>query len=184
MNQKEIIFLKQQACPDHHIYAQQIVSLQNIFAICGEQLCKVKDLARQIYMSIENIEPLVERTTQSICPSCANVCCIHKHCFFNTEDLVYMTALKCSPPPVRFDIREEEPCQFLSIKGCILKRSMRPSGCNWYFCDALLEYFEKTADFQSFEENFSVLAECWLEMTEEFYRIAHCSINQEELFIW
>jgi hypothetical protein len=55
-----------------------------------------------------------------------------------------------------------------------MERSIRPSGCNWYFCDSLLDRMEVMPDYKIFDDSLRDAAELWLEMMEEFDRISHC----------
>jgi hypothetical protein len=48
---------------------------------------------------------------------------------------------------------------------------MRPSGCNWYFCDSLFDYMEPQVWYSDFEESFRDVAELWLEMSEQFRKV-------------
>ena len=163
---------------DEHIYTHMLRHIRKIFHTHGEKLEKVQEMAKQFNRTIKETIPLIEPVTQAICPSCQNICCVRKNGFFTKEDLIYLSALDITPPTLHFDGKDEEPCQFLSQNGCVLDRSLRPSGCNWFFCDALLEYFEKTEDYHTFEDSFSRLAELWLQMIEAFSLIEHGFLKQ------
>lgn len=178
MNRKHKKFMDGLLTRDKHVYTQMLGHIRKIFHTNGKNLRKVQEMAEQFNIDIKEINPLIEPVTQTICPSCQNVCCIRKHGFFNKEDLIYLSALGVTPPHVSFDGKDEEPCQFLSQNGCVLDRSFRPSGCKWFFCDALLEHFEKTDEFLIFDNSFSSLAELWIHMIEEFSFIEHDFLKQ------
>ena len=161
-----------------HAYTRTLGHIRKIFYTQGEKLQKVQEIAAQFNKNIKKIIPLIEPVTQTICSSCRNVCCIRKHGFFNKEDLIYFSALGVTPPYIDFDGKDEEPCQFLSRNGCVLDRSFRPSGCNWFFCAALLEHLEKKDDWIIFDDSFSRLAELWIQMIEEFSSIEHDVLKQ------
>jgi hypothetical protein len=115
---------------------------------------------------------VIQQTTEIVCPQCKNVCCISKHGYYPFEDLVYLHALGIKPPPLQFRKNDASPCQFLAKTGCTLERSMRPSGCNWYFCDSLLDQLEDTPGYPAFDDSLQDAATLWMEMMEEFSSIS------------
>ncbi len=151
---------------DIDTYYQAIQYLKIVFK--KYELQKVKEFAKNYQIKIEKISPLIENVTQRICPSCKEVCCINKHGYYNFEDLIYLYAVGLEFPNYKFGGEDSEACQFLSHNGCSLNRSLRPSGCNWYFCDALLEYIENMPEYFQFDYEIQNLAETWMMMLEEF----------------
>jgi len=135
------------------------------------KLLRVKEIAQKVKAGIEKINPFIQQSTEAVCPRCINVCCINKHGYHNSEDLIYIYALGLKLPDYNFDRDDSAPCQFLSNKGCIMPRSVRPSGCNWYFCDPLLEYMEAMPVYGKFDDDLRDVAELWLEMMDEFHRV-------------
>jgi hypothetical protein len=152
-------------------YYQTLYSIKEIFDSGHIKIHRIKRLAQKIKDGIENINPFIQRSTEIICPHCINICCINKHGYYNYEDLIYIIALGLEPPEYDFTRDNSAPCQFLSEKGCIMKRSVRPSGCNWYFCENLLEYMEQSPEYSKFDIELRNIAELWLEMIDEFERI-------------
>ncbi|NOZ24856.1 MAG: hypothetical protein GXO94_02030 [Nitrospirae bacterium] len=90
----------------------------------------------------EEISPLIEGYTSKVCPSCEDVCCKQKHAYYDSEDLVYVSALGLALPEYG-DRGLEEPCEFLSVSGCSRPRWQRPFRCTWYFCEPLLRHMEE-----------------------------------------
>jgi hypothetical protein len=162
---------KDSFCRDQNTYNQITRHLEEVFHNYWHELQKVRELALKIKTGIESINPLIQQNTQKICPDCKDVCCISKHGYYNYEDLVYIHALGLKPPDYEFGRSDPEPCQFLSEKGCSLERPFRPSGCNWYFCDSLLENIEKSPDYHLFDSSLGNIAELWLKLIEEFYYV-------------
>jgi hypothetical protein len=159
-------------CRDPEGYEQAIHSLSEFFTLPSDALNDMKVLAGKIREGIERISPFIQQATQATCPSCKEVCCISKHGHYLYEDLVYLLALGLHPPPHIFGKPDSDPCQYLSQTGCILERSIRPSGCNWYFCDALLDNMEKNRGYETFDDSLRDVADLWLKMMEEFGRIS------------
>jgi hypothetical protein len=157
---------------DQNIYKKNIYYLEEIFDKNGNGLQEVKEIATRIKNEIEKISPFIQHTTQIVCPDCRDVCCISKHGYYNFEDLVYLYALGLKPPHYESGRKDSDPCQFLSVNGCSLKRPFRPSGCNWYFCESLLDHMEVQPDYQEFDDSFKNLADLWLEMIEQFAKIS------------
>ena len=164
-------------CKDPYIYTQVTRQLEESFHKNGKKLQKVKELAQKILDGFEKISPLIQKSTEKVCPECRNVCCISKHGYYLFEDLVYLYALGLRPPDCEFGRKETDPCQFLSNNGCSTERPFRPSGCTWYFCDSLLEYIEKRPEYHEFDTLLRDIAELWMDMIEEFIQI--CIKNEK-----
>ena len=167
-------------CRDLQIYNHVSLYLTESFNQYAYKFKTVKELARKIKEGIEEMNPFIQKNTRTVCPNCKEVCCISKHGYYNYEDLVYIHALGLRPPDNEFGRKDSEPCQFLNENGCSLERSIRPSGCNWYFCDSLFDYMEKQPDYQEFDMAMTNLAELWLKLLEEFSLLTNSS--HSELF--
>jgi hypothetical protein len=153
------------------LFLQCIRHIEEIFSNQSHKLRRVRDLAQKIKEGIEKIDPFIQQSTEAVCPRCTNVCCINKHGYHNSEDLIYIYALGLKLPDYTFNKDDSTPCQFLSDKGCVMSRSVRPSGCNWYFCDSLLDYMEARPENGKFDDDMRDVAELWLEMMDEFQRV-------------
>ncbi len=160
-------------CRNKNIYNQTILQLEKIFFEHNYKLKKVKELSINIKELIERISPFIQQNTQTVCSNCKEVCCISKHGYYNYEDLVYFYALGLRLPAYEFGRNDSDPCQFLTENGCSLERRFRPSGCNWYFCDSLLDHMEKRPGYQGFDNSMSHLAELWMKMMEEFAQVSN-----------
>jgi len=158
-------------CRDPLAYHRVILILEQTFSAQADELISIKRLARRVREGVEKMNPFIQQANLHVCRRCASICCINKHGYYNREDLVYLFSLGMEPPPVIFGKNDTEPCQYLRENGCSMERWRRPSGCNWYFCDALLDYMEPQPAYREFDETLTEVAECWLEMVEEFRRI-------------
>jgi hypothetical protein len=156
---------------DQNIYERIVIFLEDIFNNHGDKLQKVREIAQRIKNEIGKISPFIQQTTQIICTDCEDVCCINKHGYYNYEDLVYIHALGLKPPHYEFGRKDSDPCQFLSENGCSMERSRRPSNCNWYFCDFLINHMGKNPDYQQFDDSLGNIAELWMEMMDEFKKL-------------
>jgi hypothetical protein len=145
--------------------------LGEIFRNSSRTSHKVKEIARRIRSGIEKINPFIQQATRTVCPKCEDVCCISKHGYYNFEDLVYMHALGLKAPQNESGREDSDPCQFLSEEGCSIDRAVRPSGCNWYFCDPLFDYMEEMPGYREFDDALKEVAELWMDMMEEFTSI-------------
>jgi hypothetical protein len=153
------------------LFRQHIRYIGEVFSNQSYKLQRVRELAGKVQEGFEKINPFIQQSTEFVCPQCANACCINKHGYHNSEDLVYIHALGLQLPDYNFDRDDSAPCQFLSKKGCVMTRSVRPSGCNWYFCDPLLEHMEARSEYAEFDDDLRDVAELWLEMMDEFQRV-------------
>lgn len=156
---------------DQNTHDQTIHSFKKIFHGHGHKLQKVTELAQKIKEGIEKISPFIQQNTQAVCPECKDVCCINKHGYYNYEDLIYIHALGLNPPDYKFVRNDTDPCQFLSEIGCSLERSIRPSGCNWYFCGSLLERMERSRDYQEFDDSLLEVVTLWMALMDEFAQV-------------
>lgn len=153
---------------DRDMYNQVLNQLEDIFLNCDSELQEVKEIALKIKEGVEEISPFIQQCTEIVCHACKNVCCSNKHGYYNQEDLVYIHAVGLKPPEFEFGRKDSDPCQFLSERGCSLERSVRPSGCNWYFCESLLDHMEKRPDYQEFDDSLTDVANLWMELTKVF----------------
>ena len=145
--------------------------IQDLFHSRKEDLVRVSELARQIRARISIIDAFIQEHTSVVCPECRRVCCVNKHAHYESDDLIYIQALGLEPHACE-QRADHEPCQFLCAAGCRLARTVRPSGCNWYFCDALYDSMEKAPgkEYADFDGLFRELADLWLELGSEFRR--------------
>ncbi|MEW6584467.1 MAG: hypothetical protein AB1442_02520 [Nitrospirota bacterium] len=154
--------------PDEKAYMKIVDDLARFFRIHDREVRNVRRLAREIHDRLDEISPFVENVTRRVCPSCRDVCCISEHGFYSSEDIVYMYALGLEPPLPDFSRNDSDPCRFLSANGCVMARRVRPSGCNWYFCESLFDNMETQRDYQMFDDALAEIAALWLKMVEEF----------------
>jgi len=158
----------------HHdpaMFHQMTCHIEEIFHNQGHKLQRVKEIAQRVKKGIEKISPFIQQSTEVVCPNCTDVCCINKHGYYNYEDLVYIHALGLKPPDYDFEKEDSTPCQFLSEKGCVMDRSVRPSGCNWYCCEAIFDHMEWKAEYGVFDNDLRDIADLWLKLMDEFTRV-------------
>ena len=160
--------MSEHICRDPLTYDRVVISLKELFSGREEIIHQTRVLAKKIRDGIHRIDPFIRQANQSVCPRCTNVCCISKHGYYTFEDLFYLFALGLEPPQVIFGRNDPDPCQFLREDGCSIERSLRPSQCNWYFCDFLLDYMEPQPAYREFDDTLREIAELWIEMVEGF----------------
>lgn len=121
----------------------------------------LRDLAHQLKTAIDRVSPFIQQITSEVCPSCQKVCCIDRHGHYSDQDLIYVRALGTELPSFKEGMIDTDPCQFLRDSGCSLERAVRPFRCNWYFCDALLEYMRQgpSKPYRQFIERFQKIVE-------------------------
>lgn len=158
-------------CRDPLAFGEILLFLEKTFTSRRHELHHVIRIASKIREKIEKLNLFIQQANQNVCSHCKEVCCISKHGYYTREDLIYIFALGLEPPHVIFGRIDTEPCQYLLENGCSIERWMRPSGCNWYFCDSLLDNMEPQVWYRDFEESFRDVAELWLEMSEQFRKI-------------
>jgi hypothetical protein len=144
--------------------------VRGLFFSHKEDLVRVFELARQIREMISVMDTFMQQHTSVVCPDCAKPCCINKHSHYECDDLIYIQALGLEPRVCDDHRADDEPCRFLSGTGCRLDRTVRPSGCNWYFCNALYDSMEKAPgkEYADFDGSLQQLADLWMELGAEF----------------
>ena len=143
--------------------------IEDIFQSHKDDLGRVMDLAVKFRAGMQEIDPFIQQHTSIVCCKCSKKCCVNKHACYTCEDLVYIYALGLSTQ--EYGERDEsQQCYFLSAGGCRLERALRPSGCNWYFCDALFASMEKAPGkaYADFDDSLRELSSLWMELTDEF----------------
>lgn len=149
-------------------YLLAVKQIEDIFSLFNEELAGVRHLAEKVKKGLERISPFIQEHTEKVCPRCIRVCCINAHGYYGFEDLIYIRALGLKLPDYYSCSADSAPCRFLSDKGCRLERTIRPSGCNWYFCDALFDQMEPVKGYAEFDTCLGEVAELWMNMMMGF----------------
>jgi len=146
--------------------------VRGLFHSHKEDLVRVLELAQQIRAMVSVIDTFIQQHTSVVCPDCTKPCCINKHSHYECDDLIYIQALGLELHQCDEQRADHEPCRFLSGTGCRLDRTVRPSGCNWYFCNALYDSMEKAPgkEYTEFDGSLRELADLWMELGAEFRR--------------
>lgn len=148
-----------------------VQSIISFFSRDQEKAGPVRLIACRVQKAIGGIDRFIEESTSAVCPSCRNVCCRNRHGRHSHEDLIYLYALGLQPPRNDSARQDADPCYFLAEKGCSLPRTIRPSGCNWYFCDPLYDHMEKRPGYEAFDMALGDLADLWMQMAGEYRKI-------------
>ncbi|MEC4686458.1 MAG: hypothetical protein VST71_12095 [Nitrospirota bacterium] len=106
----------------------------------SEAACRrIEDVLFRLRGLFEEISPLIEGYTSEVCPNCEDVCCKQRHAYYDSEDLICISALGLAVPEYS-ERGLEARCEFLSFNGCSRPRWQRPFRCTWYFCEPLLRH--------------------------------------------
>ncbi len=149
-------------------------SVADVFMANGSRMERIRKLAVEVSGLIEDLSPFIQQNTEEICPSCQKVCCINKHSYYEHEDIVYIHALGEEMLPLKDDLIDTSPCQFLGEYGCTIRRSVRPYRCNWYFCTPLLEHIQNRPApvYRSFTKSLQQITEKRADLLDEFIKVA------------
>ncbi|HEX8949845.1 MAG TPA: hypothetical protein VF790_12820 [Dissulfurispiraceae bacterium] len=131
---------------NHHDDRQRrliIRQIESSFSAYGSALADVRARAEEAALLIHRGSPFIQEHTASVCPSCVRVCCVNRHSYHETEDIVLLYALGFKVPPYQEGIDDSDPCRFLDERGCAVPRRLRPHRCNWYFCTPLLHHIRE-----------------------------------------
>jgi len=91
-------------------------------------------IAAVIRQELELIFPLLDTVCRLTCPWCPDPCCIVTKVWYDFIDLIFLHLIEVPLPPGPLAFRPEDPCRYLSSKGCQLSRLIRPWGCIQYTC--------------------------------------------------
>ncbi len=155
--------------------------IEDVFSRHFDELDRVVDLSRRIKDHIREVDGFIEENTSEVCSNCERKCCIEKYSHYGCDDLIYIYALGMRPS--RCAVAEaSEPCHLLSRRGCTLDRTVRPSGCNWHFCDTLVRKMSDAPGtaYADFNDSMEEMMELWMEMMGEF-RMKFRELTGEEL---
>lgn len=100
-------------------------------------------LAEGIFDLIRWLDPFFERYERESYPRCADPCCTARQVFFDRADLLFFHALPTAVPEAQTRALENEPCRYLTPRGCALPRLTRPHVCNWFLCDLHYQCFTR-----------------------------------------
>jgi hypothetical protein len=144
--------------------------IERVFSDHPEEFSYVIDLSKRIKRQIEIVDPFIQENTSTVCSKCEECCCIDRYSYYNCDDLVYIIALNLNPQEFQSG-DDSGQCSFLIKNGCCLERTVRPSGCNWYFCDSLDLQMNAAPDeaYAEFSENMEKMFNLWMELTSEFH---------------
>jgi hypothetical protein len=143
--------------------------IEQVFKNTPENFNCVIDLSNRIKRQIEVMDPFIQENTLAICSKCKDSCCVTRYSYYNCDDLIYIMALGHKPQKLQGG-DESGPCTFLTNNGCCLERTVRPSGCNWYICDALDRQMRvgPSEAYADFSDNMEKLFNLWMELISEF----------------
>jgi hypothetical protein len=110
--------------------------------IQGQRLNAARKTASQIHNELTALFPLIDRVSRATCP-CADACCLVTKVWFDFIDLLFFHLISVPLPPAPLADRLEDPCRYLSPKGCRLPRLIRPWGCLQYTCPIQRRYLCK-----------------------------------------
>lgn len=105
------------------------------------QYYRLRTLAENIAIGITLLDPMFDRYCLICYPRCDEVCCEKAEVHYHFTDLLFIHVLGIEPPPYQTRSKPGELCRYLSLKGCVLPRVVRPYLCTWYMCDLHLECF-------------------------------------------
>ena len=162
-------------------WSRAVSFLSRLYASFLHEFEGTREMAHIVRSRIDTIDHFIQKHTAAICPDCKQVCCINKHGYYDYEDLIYIKALGVEPPFYMEGIKDTEACQFLSVNGCAIERSLRPFRCNWYFCDALIKNIENgfAKDYRLFSRNIEEIMDIRNDMLTSFFKAA--AVVEKEL---
>lgn len=133
----------------------------------------VEMIAHQLKRKIDDVDSYIQLNTSQVCPECQKACCINKHGYYDYQDIIYITALGIATPNYREGIEDTAPCQFLSVFGCRIERSLRPFRCNWHFCNELIAFMNlgPAKSLRKFNNKFQELQALRQETIDQFFMI-------------
>ena len=108
--------------------------LDRLISYHREDIKPAARIATVIHHELEAIFPLLDKVCRRTCPWCPDPCCIVTKVWYDFIDLVFLHLIEVPLPPGPLAYQLEEPCRYLSPRGCKLPRLIRPWGCIQYIC--------------------------------------------------
>ena len=159
---------------EHGNLSRILVQTNYMFKTREWEFMRTREIAKEVSALIESVSPFIQSNTDAICPGCREVCCINRHSYHDHQDIVYLCALGEKMPSHRKDVDDSDPCQFLGEKGCIVKRSLRPYRCTWFFCTPLLENIRNgpSLHYRRFIGSLQLITQKRTDMLDEFIKVS------------
>ncbi|NJD56698.1 MAG: hypothetical protein FIA94_09880 [Nitrospirae bacterium] len=151
-----------------------VKNIQDLFGAHPAAFSGIRQSALAARELIEAISRDIEHHTATVCMECTSVCCISRHSRYDKSDVIFLTALGLDVPVYDPESEETSPCRFIGSRGCILKRSLRPYRCTWFFCAPLLDHIMKTTDpsaYRRFMRTLETITEKRTGMIDEFEKL-------------
>ncbi len=135
--------------------------IDTIFSKKQFPLSKMIEIGNRLRDDYLRLEPILKGFTEKFCANCKNPCCVNRHGFPDFEDLVVQRCLGIKTRAYEKGLKDTSTCQFLGPEGCVLDRIERSYRCTWYFCDKVMDEFQRKApyEFLSFEKVMSDLTQ-------------------------
>ena len=139
-------------------------------------------LSHDILKLYREVDIYTKSFTGLVCRKCPDPCCVNRHAYPDVEDLIFFEISGLRPPSYAFDSKDTAPCMFLTKKGCMLPRPKRSYRCTWYFCEKVLDEFEKNAPmaYRDFENILHVLSTARIMLTKGFYALDPSKWEEED----
>ena len=116
-------------------------ALGNLIARHRSKLGRAATLAERIRFRLESLFPLLDRLVRLTCPWCPEPCCIVNKAWFDFQDLLFLHLTRQQIPPAPLTLDPADTCRYLSLRGCILPRIIRPWTCTGYICPTQMRRF-------------------------------------------
>ena len=111
---------------------QSLFKLVNDPALKGMENLKASAMAMAEEMN--KLDKLMENLCQRTCPDCLGVCCLAKNIYYDFSDLLYIHLSQDKAPRRQTRKGLDEPCCYLTPRGCSIPRNRRPFICSWFIC--------------------------------------------------
>ena len=138
------LYLRPMSDPE---WQEVVQNLRNRVALISQE--PFQSSAAQIGEALQWLDPVMTKYCELTCPQCIDPCCNAHAIFFNQTDMLSLIAMGISILPGQTRVRPDEPCRYLTPKGCHLERVARPYVCVWFLCETQMDLFwEESASTQ------------------------------------
>jgi hypothetical protein len=100
----------------------------------GSHMSRAVILAQDIQFRLESIFLLLDDLSAVTCPWCPDPCCLTATVWMDFKDLLFLHLIGHQIPHAQLLTELNETCRYLSPRGCMLPRIVRPWVCTWYLC--------------------------------------------------
>lgn len=137
------------------------------------ELKPVVTIARRTRARMETVFELLDDLCAATCSRCPDPCCLTASPWFDFRDLIFLHLNRLAIPLAQPIEAYRAACHYLSPRGCILPRPLRPWVCTWYLCPVQTANLKKRCSdrYNTFNRTVQEIKGCRRQLEDAYIRI-------------